>query len=156
MLCKVYKIKWKCRLPSIGGAIAVCQEAEEHQAIHQRCPVSSHATVSERIMYCIHCRTYGREKMKDKWVYSSLLCFYWSRSLIVDQRKQYLPIQSPITIFLKPSFYHIELFIGQNTWRGRGTQLKMGSCLMYGWPWTSADRCSGLQFGHYFHHVLCV
>ncbi len=30
---------------------------------------------------------------------------------IVDHRQQYLPIRSPIPIFLKPSFYHVELFI---------------------------------------------
>ncbi len=28
-----------------------------------------------------------------------------------DHGKQYLPIRSPIPIFLKPSFYHVELFI---------------------------------------------
>ncbi len=28
-----------------------------------------------------------------------------------DHRKQYLSIRSPIPIFLKPSFYHVELFI---------------------------------------------
>ncbi len=28
-----------------------------------------------------------------------------------DHRKQYLPIGSPIPIFLKPSFDHVELFI---------------------------------------------
>ncbi len=28
----------RCRLPSTGGAIAVRQEAEERQAVHQRCP----------------------------------------------------------------------------------------------------------------------
>ncbi len=36
-----------CRLPSIGGAIIVRQEAEEHRATHQRCPVPSHGTASE-------------------------------------------------------------------------------------------------------------
>ncbi len=30
---------------------------------------------------------------------------------IADHRKQYLPIRSPIPIFLKPSFYHVDLFI---------------------------------------------
>ncbi len=30
---------------------------------------------------------------------------------IADHRKQYLPIRSPIPIFLKPSFYYVELFI---------------------------------------------
>ncbi len=30
---------------------------------------------------------------------------------IADHRKQYLPIRSPIPIFLKPSFYHVELLI---------------------------------------------
>ncbi len=37
----------RCRLPSTGGAIAVRQEAEEHRAVHQRCPVPSHGTASE-------------------------------------------------------------------------------------------------------------
>ncbi len=35
------------RLPSTGGATAVRQEAEEHRAVHQRCPVPSHGTASE-------------------------------------------------------------------------------------------------------------
>ncbi len=35
------------RLPSTGGAIAVRQEAEERQAIHQRCSVPSHGTASK-------------------------------------------------------------------------------------------------------------
>ncbi len=30
---------------------------------------------------------------------------------ITDHRKQYLPIWSPISIFLMPSFYHVEFFI---------------------------------------------
>ncbi len=38
-----------CRLPSTGGAIAVRQEAEERQAVHQRCPVPSHGTASESL-----------------------------------------------------------------------------------------------------------
>ncbi len=37
----------RCRLPSTGGAIAVRQEAEEFQAVHQRCPVPSHGTASK-------------------------------------------------------------------------------------------------------------
>ncbi len=37
----------RCRLPSTGGAIAICQEAEEHRAVHQRCLVPSHGTASE-------------------------------------------------------------------------------------------------------------
>ncbi len=36
----------RCRLPSTGGATAVRQEAEEHRAVHQRCPVPSHGTAS--------------------------------------------------------------------------------------------------------------
>ncbi len=35
----------------------------------------------------------------------------WSGFLKADHRKQYLPIRSPIPIFLKPSFYHVELFM---------------------------------------------
>ncbi len=35
----------RCRLPSTGGAVR--QEAEECQAIHQRCPVPSHGTTSK-------------------------------------------------------------------------------------------------------------
>ncbi len=37
----------------------------------------------------------------------------WSGFLrpITDQRKQYLPIRSLMPIILKPSFYHVELFI---------------------------------------------
>ncbi len=38
----------RCRLPSTGGAIAVRQEAEERQAVHQRSPVPSHGTASKR------------------------------------------------------------------------------------------------------------
>ncbi len=37
----------RCRLPSTGEAIAVRQEAEECQAVHQRCPVPSHGTASK-------------------------------------------------------------------------------------------------------------
>ncbi len=37
----------RCRLPSTGGAIAVRQEAEEREAVHQRCPVPSHGTASK-------------------------------------------------------------------------------------------------------------
>ncbi len=37
----------RCRLPSTGAAIAVHQEAEECQAVHQRCPVPSHGTASK-------------------------------------------------------------------------------------------------------------
>ncbi len=39
----------RCRLPSTAGAIAVHQEAEEHLAVHQRCPVPSHGTASESL-----------------------------------------------------------------------------------------------------------
>ncbi len=35
----------RCRLPSTGGAVR--QEAEECQAVHQRCPVPSHGTTSK-------------------------------------------------------------------------------------------------------------
>ncbi len=38
-------------LPSPGGAIAVCQEAEEHRAVHQRGPVPSHGTASEPLSW---------------------------------------------------------------------------------------------------------
>ncbi len=41
----------QCRLPSTGGAIAVDQEAEEHRAVHQRCPVPSHGTASEPLSW---------------------------------------------------------------------------------------------------------
>ncbi len=39
------------RLPSTGGAIAIRQEAEEHQAVHQRGPVPSHGTASEPLSW---------------------------------------------------------------------------------------------------------
>ncbi len=39
------------RLPSTGGATAVRQEAEEHRAVHQRCPVPSHGTASEPLSW---------------------------------------------------------------------------------------------------------
>ncbi len=40
-----------CRLPSTGGATAVRLEAEEHRAVHQRCPVPSHGTASEPLSW---------------------------------------------------------------------------------------------------------
>ncbi len=41
----------RCRLPSTGGATAIRQEAEEHRAVHQRCPVPSHGTASEPLSW---------------------------------------------------------------------------------------------------------
>ncbi len=38
-----------CRLPSIGGAIVVRQEAEERQAAYQRCPVPSRVRASQLV-----------------------------------------------------------------------------------------------------------
>ncbi len=55
----------RCRLPSTGGAIAVRQEAEEHRAVHQRGPVPSHGTASERLSWLRTERQCVREPDRD-------------------------------------------------------------------------------------------
>ncbi len=55
----------RCRLPSTGGAIAVHQEAEECQAVHQRCPVPSHGTASELLSWLRTERQCVREPDRD-------------------------------------------------------------------------------------------
>ncbi len=60
----------RCRLPSTGGAIAVRQEAEEHRAIHQRCPVPSHGTASEPLSWLRTERQCVREPDRDFFFFS--------------------------------------------------------------------------------------
>ncbi len=60
----------RCRLPSTGGAIAVRQEAKEHWAVHQRCPVPSHGTASEPLSWLRTERQCVREL--DRYFFSSL------------------------------------------------------------------------------------
>ncbi len=55
----------RCRLPSTGGAIAIRQEAEEHRAVHQRCPVPSHGTASEPLSWLRTERQCVREPDRD-------------------------------------------------------------------------------------------
>ncbi len=55
----------RCRLPSTGGATAVRQEAEEHRAVHQRCPVPSHGTASEPLSWLRTERQCVREPDRD-------------------------------------------------------------------------------------------
>ncbi len=55
----------RCRLPSTGGATAVRQEAEEHRAVHQRCPVPSHGTESEPLSWLRTERQCVREPDQD-------------------------------------------------------------------------------------------
>ncbi len=54
-----------CQLPSTGGATAVRQEAEEHRAVHQRCPVPSHGTASEPLSWLRTERQCVREPDRD-------------------------------------------------------------------------------------------
>ncbi len=61
----------RCRLPSTGGATAVRQEAEEHRAVHQRCPVPSHGTASEPLSWLRTERQCVREPDRD-FFFSSL------------------------------------------------------------------------------------
>ncbi len=58
----------RCRLPSTGGATAVRQEAEEHRAVHQRCPVPSHGTASEPLSWLRTERQCVREPGRDFFV----------------------------------------------------------------------------------------
>ncbi len=60
----------RCRLPSTGGAIAVRQEAEEHRAVHQRCPVPSHVTASEPLSWLRTERQCVREPDRDFYFFS--------------------------------------------------------------------------------------
>ncbi len=55
----------RCRLPSTGGATAVRQEADEHRAVHQRCPVPSHGTASEPLSWLRTERQCVREPDRD-------------------------------------------------------------------------------------------
>ncbi len=59
-----------CRLPSTGGATAVRQEAEEHRAVHQRCPVPSHGTASEPLSWLRTERQCVREPDRDLFFFS--------------------------------------------------------------------------------------
>ncbi len=63
----------RCRLPSNGGATAVRQEAEEHRAIHQRCPVPSHGTASEPLSWLRTKRQCVREPDRDFFFFLSPL-----------------------------------------------------------------------------------
>ncbi len=60
----------RCRLPSTGGATAVRQEAEEHRAVHQRCPVPSHGTASEPLSWLRTERQCVREPDRDFFFFS--------------------------------------------------------------------------------------
>ncbi len=60
----------RCRLPSTGGATAVRQEAEEHRAVHQRCPVPSHGTASEPLSWLRTERQCVREPDRDFYFFS--------------------------------------------------------------------------------------
>ncbi len=62
----------RCQLPSTGGATAVRQKAEEHRAIHQRCPVPSHGTASEPLSWLRTERQCVREPDRDFLFFSSL------------------------------------------------------------------------------------
>ncbi len=59
-------------LPSTGGATAVCQEADEHRAVHQRCPVPSHGTASEPLSWLRTERQCVREPDRDFFFFSSI------------------------------------------------------------------------------------
>ncbi len=63
----------RCRLPSTGGATAVRQEAEEHRAVHQRCPVPSHGTASEPLSWLRTERQCVREPDRDFFFFLSPL-----------------------------------------------------------------------------------
>ncbi len=63
----------RCRLPSTGGAIAIRQEAEEHRAVHQRCPVPSHGTASEPLCWSRTEQQCVREPDRDFYFYLSPL-----------------------------------------------------------------------------------
>ncbi len=77
----------RCRLPSTGGAIAVRQEAEECQAVHQRCPVPSHGTASEPLSWLRTERQCVREPDRDFFFLSpfSLLCHSSSFRLLFSR-----------------------------------------------------------------------
>ncbi len=77
----------RCRLPSTGGATAVRQEAEEHQAVHQRCPVPSHGTASEPLSWLRTERQCVREPDRDFFFLSplSLLCHSSSFRLLFSR-----------------------------------------------------------------------
>ncbi len=67
----------RCRLPSTGGATAIRQEAEEHRAVHQRCPVPSHGTASEPLSWLRTEQQCVREPDRDFFFFFSplsLLC----------------------------------------------------------------------------------
>ncbi len=59
----------RCRLPSTGGATADRQEAEEHRAVHQRCPVPSHGTASEPLSWLRTERQCVREPDRDLFIF---------------------------------------------------------------------------------------
>ncbi len=63
----------RCRLPSTGGATADRQEAEEHRAVHQRCPVPSHGTASEPLSWLRTERQCVREPDRDFFFFLSPL-----------------------------------------------------------------------------------
>ncbi len=76
------------RLPSTGGATAVCQEAEEHRAVHQRCPVPSHGTASEPLSWLSTERQCVREPDRDFIFFLSplsLLCHSSSFCLLFSR-----------------------------------------------------------------------
>ncbi len=76
-----------CRLPSTGGATAVRQEAEEHRAVHQRCPVPSHGTATEPLSWLRTERQCVREPDRDFFFFSlpSLLCHSSSFRLLFSR-----------------------------------------------------------------------
>ncbi len=63
----------RCRLPSTGGATAVRQEAQEHRAVHRRCPVPSHGTASEPLSWLRTERQCVREPDRDYFFFLSPL-----------------------------------------------------------------------------------
>ncbi len=77
------------RLPLTGGAIAVRQEAEEHQAVHQRGPVPSHGTASEPLSWLRTVRQCVREPDHDVGFFSlsplSFLCHSSSFRLLFSR-----------------------------------------------------------------------
>ncbi len=77
----------RCRLPSTGGAIVVRQEAEEHRAVHQRCPVPSHGTASEPLSWLRTERQCVREPDRDFFFLSPLsrLCHSSSFRLLFSR-----------------------------------------------------------------------
>ncbi len=79
----------RCRLPSTGGATAVRPEADEHRAVHQRCPVPSHGTASEPLSWLRTERQCVREPDRDFFFFSlsplSRLCHSSSFRLLFSR-----------------------------------------------------------------------